>query len=99
MSIQTSTRRMTAKEEKELELHRKEKTDLSKIPLHMRSDYITRNANIDARKMLCDKCDGTGNQLLSMYQKCTDCNGTGAVDNGQPLSDTLAVVEELEQKA
>lgn len=87
MTVQTSTRRMTEKELIEHEDRKKELTDLSKIPPHMRSDYVTRNENIKAKKMLCDKCDGTGNQLLSMYQKCTDCNGTGAVDNGQPKED------------
>lgn len=43
----------------------------------MRGDEETRNANIDAGKILCEQCDGTGNQLLSMYQKCEKCGGTG----------------------
>jgi len=28
---------------------------------------------------LCDRCDGTGNQLYSMFQVCEKCNGTGTV--------------------
>ena len=48
----------------------------------MRGDYATRNANIEAKKMLCDRCGGTGNEFFTMYRKCQDCNGTGAVDNG-----------------
>ena len=28
---------------------------------------------------LCDRCDGTGNQLYSMYQACEKCHGTGTV--------------------
>ena len=25
----------------------------------------------------CGRCDGTGNQLMFMYQRCINCNGTG----------------------
>lgn len=25
----------------------------------------------------CLKCDGTGNEFLFMYRKCSDCKGTG----------------------
>jgi DnaJ-class molecular chaperone len=25
----------------------------------------------------CENCDGTGNQLYSMYQKCSECGGSG----------------------
>ncbi len=28
----------------------------------------------------CIKCEGTGNQMLSMYQQCSDCKGTGRKD-------------------
>lgn len=30
-------------------------------------------------KKICKRCEGTGNQLLSMYQKCEACNGTGVI--------------------
>ena len=56
-----------------------EKTNLSEVPLHMRRDYVIRNRNIDEGKLLCTLCDGTGNQLFSMYQKCDNCEGKGFV--------------------
>lgn len=53
------------------------KLDSSKIPFHMRVDNNIRNENIDAGKPLCEHCDGTGNELLSMYRSCPICKGTG----------------------
>lgn len=53
------------------------KRDASKLPLHMQGDERIRNANIDAGYPLCDHCDGTGNELFSMYRMCPECNGTG----------------------
>ena len=32
-----------------------------------------------AGKNLCGRCEGTGNQLESMYQRCSACGGTGAL--------------------
>ena len=29
--------------------------------------------------MICARCDGTGNELLAMYLRCTACSGTGEV--------------------
>ena len=52
-------------------------TNLNKIPMHMRGDYLKRNENISNNKELCENCDGTGNELYSMYRKCPKCNGTG----------------------
>lgn len=26
---------------------------------------------------LCERCDGTGNELFSMYRRCSDCHGEG----------------------
>jgi len=51
--------------------------DPNKYPMHMRMDIVKRNSNITAGFELCDNCDGTGNELYSMYGKCPDCNGTG----------------------
>ena len=51
--------------------------DLETCPMHMRGDYETRNENVLANRKLCTKCDGTGNQLYSMYQRCSICNGDG----------------------
>ena len=25
----------------------------------------------------CDRCEGTGNELFSMYRRCSACGGTG----------------------
>ena len=25
----------------------------------------------------CKRCDGTGNELFSMYRRCSDCGGSG----------------------
>lgn len=25
----------------------------------------------------CERCGGTGNELYSMYRRCSDCNGMG----------------------
>lgn len=54
-----------------------EKQDKHEFPVHMWSDIITRNENIDAGRELCERCDGTGNEFYSMYSPCKDCNGTG----------------------
>ena len=53
------------------------KWDIEKYPHHMRMDIQTHNENIDNGKELCERCDGTGNELYSMYRKCKDCNGSG----------------------
>ena len=48
-------------------------------------DQRTRDVNVDRIRTslisqeLCDRCDGTGNQLYSMYQACEKCNGTGTI--------------------
>ncbi len=34
---------------------------------------------------LCKRCNGTGNQLLSMHQKCEACAGTGIGEKGKPF--------------
>ena len=51
--------------------------DVKSCSVHMAGDYVTRNANVQSGLKLCRKCDGTGNQLFSMYQKCDQCGGTG----------------------
>ena len=53
------------------------KTNPDDYPESLKMDIRKRNENIDENKELCKKCDGTGNQLFSRYQKCSDCNGTG----------------------
>jgi DnaJ-class molecular chaperone len=56
------------------------KTEISKYPPHMQKDYVRRNKNIDDEKTLCGKCEGTGNELYSMYKKCTRCGGKGFME-------------------
>lgn len=51
--------------------------DLRTVLIHMRMDYQKRNDNVEAGETLCTKCDGTGNELFSMYRRCSKCNGTG----------------------
>jgi DnaJ-class molecular chaperone len=51
--------------------------DKHKFSMHQWPDVATRNENIGNNKELCKRCDGTGNELFSMYRKCSDCNGTG----------------------
>jgi DnaJ-class molecular chaperone len=60
--------------------------DLSQIPMPMRTDYATRNRNIESGNALCEECGGTGNYLLSMYQECPACKGTGAQPKKEPVS-------------
>lgn len=51
-----------------------------KYPVHMRGDVKIRNKNIDDRKNLCDFCNGTGNELFSMYRKFSECEGKGFIE-------------------
>jgi DnaJ-class molecular chaperone len=54
-----------------------EKTNLAKVPLRALGDYTKRNNNIDRGVTLCTRCQGTGNELLSMFRKCQACDGSG----------------------
>jgi len=29
----------------------------------------------------CERCEGTGNELFSMYRCCSDCHGSGRLVN------------------
>lgn len=51
--------------------------DLITVPLHMRIDYERRNENVKKGNPLCRRCDGTGNELFSMWRCCSECKGTG----------------------
>lgn len=48
---------------------------------HQVPDYKTKEENIDKGFELCERCVGTGNELFSMYRRCSDCNGTGKKTN------------------
>ena len=57
------------------------KWDVSKYKPHTHMDVHCRNDNIDAERVLCKHCEGTGNELYSMYRECPKCNGKGYVDD------------------
>ena len=40
-------------------------------------DTRKHNDNVRSGKKLCPNCEGTGNQMYSMYQACEECKGTG----------------------
>lgn len=60
--------------------------DLETVVHYARSDYATRNVNLQAGRRLCPQCNGTGNQLWVMYQRCTACHGAG---EGEVMGDTM----------
>ncbi len=43
----------------------------------MQMDDDRRDKNIKEGKKLCWRCDGTGNELYSMYIECSKCKGEG----------------------
>jgi activating signal cointegrator 1 len=49
--------------------------------VHQCKDYVRHDVNLEilGKDDLCKTCNGTGNRLFSMYQKCPDCNGEGFV--------------------
>lgn len=55
---------------------------LAHLPFHMRGDELTKIENTEAGHKLCKRCSGTGNELLSMYRRCIDCDGKG-IDRGK----------------
>lgn len=38
--------------------------------------------NALAKRQLCDKCDGTGNEFFFMYRRCEKCGGKGFIEQG-----------------
>ena len=57
-----------------------EKWKLEDYPPHMHVDVSTHNDNIENHRKLCKRCNGTGNELFSMYRKCSMCNGMGYLE-------------------
>ncbi|KKN83558.1 hypothetical protein LCGC14_0297970 [marine sediment metagenome] len=53
------------------------KWDEAGYPPRCLGDVRTRNANIDRRWQLCERCEGTGNELFLSYRMCAQCRGTG----------------------
>ena len=58
--------------------------DLDTCPLHMAMDYRKRNQNISNDRLLCERCDGTGNEVFSMYRACSECGGNGFIEKETP---------------
>jgi hypothetical protein len=50
---------------------------------HMTPDRETRAHNEAAGHTLCEHCNGTGNELCSMYRACPECSGGIAVKYGE----------------
>ena len=46
---------------------------------HQYGDVQRHNDNVSAGRTLCSRCEGTGNELYSMWKKCTDCAGLGYI--------------------
>jgi hypothetical protein len=44
---------------------------------HRTPDEECRRRNEEAGHTLCDHCNGTGNELYSMYRTCPECGGNG----------------------
>lgn len=44
---------------------------------HQMPDVLTRQGNELAGHTLCRRCEGTGNELFSMYVSCEECGGSG----------------------
>ena len=53
------------------------KWNINDWPQHTHQDVYKRNLNIDEEHELCKRCEGTGNELISMWRKCSHCKGTG----------------------
>lgn len=62
------------------------KKDPKKYPFNMKNDIIRRNENIENGNKLCVRCDGTGNELYSMYRRCKACIGTGVFNENWDYS-------------
>lgn len=43
----------------------------------VQADAKIREKHLVAGHELCDRCNGTGNQLYAMYQRCEKCDGLG----------------------
>jgi len=63
------------RDEKFQEYLRTRKVSLSN--LNIVNDEKIRFDNIKAGRELCKRCDGTGNEVFSMYRRCTECGGRG----------------------
>lgn len=60
---------------------------LASVPWHMRQDAYRAILNKASGFTVCDNCEGTGNQLLSMYQECEKCSGYGNLEKKEAWHD------------
>ena len=58
--------------------------ELGRVRLHKRGcafshpmDEMRRLVNQRFKRPLCQRCNGTGNELFSMFRRCARCGGTG----------------------
>lgn len=45
----------------------------------LEQDEDRREANVKSGKPLCPRCDGTGNEFLTVYKECMLCGGSGVL--------------------
>ena len=45
------------------------------VPVHLAGDMARAFAIPEEKR--CERCDGTGNELFSMYKECQACKGDG----------------------
>ena len=65
-------------------VHGRDDVPIDQIDPVKQMDEQTRRENIDAGFDICGRCEGTGNELYSMFRGCTACGGTGRLK--QPAS-------------
>jgi hypothetical protein len=51
--------------------------DLDSCPIPVMQDYVRHNDNVHSGKPLCSRCEGTGNEFMYRYRKCSACDGSG----------------------
>ena len=47
-------------------------------------DELIRADNTKRGRKLCERCGGTGNELMSMWRRCSDCGGSGRHEYTKP---------------
>lgn len=47
------------------------------------ADKIVRHENLLSGLPICGHCEGTGNEMYSMYRQCPKCNGRGVIVEAQ----------------
>jgi DnaJ-class molecular chaperone len=63
--------------------------------IELNYDERKRKQNIDKGLPLCDRCNGTGNELFGMYRACRDCGGSGVDKRDQQKTVRYKMCPEL----